>query len=58
MSALLLDRYFCDLCPRLRPDEPRACGIRFIDGYWACESCRAIYASMLRDGSGSCHARA
>jgi hypothetical protein len=42
---ILVDRHFCDLCPKLRPKQPRNCGITFFDTDWACEACIEIFDS-------------
>ena len=47
------NHYACDLCPRLRPKEPRAMGEDWIDGYWACAKCFLIYCRRLMAGGGN-----
>ena len=50
MSGELGNHYVCDLCPRLRPKQPRALGLGWIDGFWACAHCATLYWHELSAG--------
>jgi hypothetical protein len=46
-AAILVDRWPCDLCLHYRAGLPRATGVTFFDGFWACADCKETYAALV-----------
>jgi hypothetical protein len=57
-GSILLDHHACELCRRYRARLPRAWGIDWIDGYWACAACIMAYRIELAAGGKGAYARA
>jgi hypothetical protein len=59
MTTILVDRWFCDLCPHFRPREQRGFGVEWTnDGYWACEHCLRAYRLQNAGAGKEAYARA
>jgi hypothetical protein len=46
-DTVAVDQDLCDLCPRQRPEEPRAKGVGWIDNFWVCADCFKTYCRKL-----------